>query len=53
MNKKGFDSNVITPGTPFLDSLGTAIRNYVKNRLSTHRLWKDLTVIFSDANIPG
>jgi len=53
MNKKGFDSNVITPGTPFLDNVGTAIRGYIKHRLATDRLWKDLTVIFSDANIPG
>ena len=53
MQKKRFDSNVITPGTPFLDGVGTAIRGYIKNRLANHRFWKNITVIFSDANIPG
>jgi len=30
-----------------------AIRNYIKLRLATHRHWKHLTVIFSDASCPG
>lgn len=51
--KKSFDSNVITPGTTFLSGVADAIRSYVKDRLASHRLWKNLTVIFSDANCPG
>ena len=53
VNKKSFDSNVITPGTPFLYDVAEAIRAYVKRRLAEHRLWRNLTVIFSDANCPG
>jgi 5'-3' exoribonuclease 2 len=53
VKKVSFDSNVITPGTPFLDGVGQAIRNYIKERLATHRLWKNLTVVFSDASCPG
>ena len=53
VNKKSFDSNVITPGTPFLYDVAEAIRGYVKNRLAGHRLWRNLSVIFSDANCPG
>jgi 5'-3' exoribonuclease 2 len=51
--KKSFDSNVITPGTTFLSGVADAIRSYVRDRLASHRLWKNLTVIFSDANCPG
>lgn len=51
--KKSFDSNLITPGTTFLNDVGDRIRGYVKSRLSSHRLWKNLNVIFSDANCPG
>jgi 5'-3' exonuclease len=29
------------------------IRSYVKKKLSTDKLWKNLTVVFSDANCPG
>lgn len=53
VKKKGFDSNVITPGTQFLSSVADAIRNYVRDRLTNNRLWKNLTVVFSDANCPG
>ena len=51
--KESFDSNLITPGTPFLCELSERIRGYVKKKLDSDRLWKNLTVIFSDANCPG
>jgi 5'-3' exoribonuclease 2 len=44
---------VITPGTVFLYDVGQAIRVYIKNRLANHRLWKNLTVVFSDASCCG
>lgn len=53
VNKKSFDSNLITPGTTFLSSVSEAIRGYIRERIATHRLWKNLTVVFSDASCPG
>ena len=48
-----WDSNVITPGTPFMLRLSTFVRFYIRKRLSHDRGWKGLQVIFSDASIPG
>ncbi|KAF8820042.1 hypothetical protein IE077_003648 [Cardiosporidium cionae] len=48
-----WDSNVITPGTPFMQRLALALKSYVLHRQSTSPLWLDIQVIFSDANIPG
>ena len=52
-NKFEFDSNVITPGTKFLYDCSLALKNYIKSRLNNDKLWKDLTVIFSDSSVPG
>jgi 5'-3' exoribonuclease 2 len=51
--KKPFDSNVITPGTPFMGRLAAALRLYVRNRLESCAAWRSLVVIFSDASVPG
>jgi len=51
--KVDFDSNVITPGTPFMDHMAKAVRSYIYNRLNNDPLWKGLVVIFSDAQVPG
>lgn len=51
--KKAWDSNVITPGTPFMLRLSEYIRFYVRKRISTDKAWKNLRVIYSDASVPG
>ena len=51
--KKSFDSNLITPGTVFLCEVSERIRGFIKRRMQSHRLWRNLTVICSDANCPG
>jgi len=51
--KDAWDSNVITPGTKFMLNLSEYIRFYIRKRISTDKAWKDITVIFSDASVPG
>ena len=48
-----WDSNVITPGTKFMLNLSDYVRFYIRKRISTDPAWKHLTIIFSDASIPG
>ena len=43
------DTNMITPGTEFMNKLTIAIRNH----LSTSELYNGKKVIFSDSSIPG
>jgi 5'-3' exoribonuclease 2 len=50
---KSWDSNAITPGTPFMDRLAEALRYWVAYKLSTDPGWADLQVIISDATVPG
>lgn len=51
--KKQWDSNAITPGTPFMDRLAEALRYWVAYKLSTDPGWANLQVIISDATVPG
>lgn len=51
--KKAFDSNSITPGTPFMDILAISLRFWCQYKLNTDPGWAKLKVIISDATVPG
>jgi 5'-3' exoribonuclease 2 len=51
--KRVWDTNVITPGTPFMDTLAISLRYWVAYKLNNDPGWKDLKVIISDASVPG
>ncbi|PNS15301.1 hypothetical protein CAC42_5472 [Sphaceloma murrayae] len=51
--KKTWDSNAITPGTPFMDILAKSLRYWCSYKLNTDPAWRDLKVIISDATVPG
>eukprot|EP00636_Phaeomonas_parva_P014751 CAMPEP_0118859926 /NCGR_PEP_ID=MMETSP1163-20130328/5958_1 /TAXON_ID=124430 /ORGANISM="Phaeomonas parva, Strain CCMP2877" /LENGTH=661 /DNA_ID=CAMNT_0006793567 /DNA_START=21 /DNA_END=2002 /DNA_ORIENTATION=+ len=51
--KPGWDSNVITPGTQFMDKLAIFLRYYILDRCNKNPAWKNIKVVFSDANEPG
>ncbi|KAK7518312.1 exoribonuclease 2 [Phyllosticta citriasiana] len=51
--KKTWDSNSITPGTPFMDILAKSLRYWCAYKLNTDPAWEMLKVIISDATVPG
>lgn len=53
VTKKAFDSNSITPGTPFMDILALSLRYWCQYKLNTDPGWAELKIIISDATVPG
>ncbi|WFC99689.1 5'-3' exoribonuclease 2 [Malassezia yamatoensis] len=51
--QKSWDSNAITPGTPFMDLLASSLRYWIAHKLNTDPGWKHLCVVLSDASVPG
>ena len=51
--KKTWDSNAITPGTPFMFKLAASLRYWCAYKLNTDPGWQNIKVIISDASVPG
>lgn len=51
--KKTWDSNAITPGTPFMDILAASLRFWCAFKVNTDPAWEKVKVIISDATVPG
>ena len=51
--KKTWDSNAITPGTPFMDVLASSLRYWCAYKINTDPAWEKVKVIISDATVPG
>ncbi|XP_065219617.1 5'-3' exoribonuclease 1 isoform X2 [Planococcus citri] len=48
-----FDSNCITPGTPFMARLQAQLRYFVTSKMSTDKMWQKVKVILSGHECPG
>jgi 5'-3' exoribonuclease 1 len=48
-----FDSNCITPGTPFMCRLNDALRGFIDDKIKNSKSWKHCKVILSGHETPG
>ena len=47
INHDSFDSNCITPGTPFMARLGVHLRYFVRMKIAEDPAWQRPHIIFS------
>lgn len=48
-----FDSNCITPGTPFMVRLHEHLKFFVRHKMATDARWQGLRVVYSGYDVPG
>lgn len=49
-HKEAWDSNAITPGTPFMDLLAASLRYWVVEKMNTDPGWKDVRFTISSTS---
>ncbi|KAJ1565323.1 hypothetical protein HK096_003438 [Nowakowskiella sp. JEL0078] len=52
-DKDPFDSNCITPGTPFMVRLSEQLQYFIHKKITEDAAWRDVTVILSGQDVPG
>lgn len=52
-SEERFDSNCITPGTPFMVRLQNELEYFVADKTSNDPLWRNVHVILSGHQVPG
>ncbi|KAJ3023129.1 UNVERIFIED_CONTAM: hypothetical protein HDU68_008771 [Siphonaria sp. JEL0065] len=50
---KAFDSNCITPGTPFMARLSENLKYFISKKISEDAAWANITVVLSGHDVPG
>ena len=48
-----FDSNCITPGTPFMARLQEGLKFFVRRKVKEDELWQEMDIILSGHDVPG
>ncbi len=51
--EKAFDSNCITPGTPFMQRLQEQLRYFINKKISEDAGWQEVEVVLSGHEVPG
>lgn len=51
--EEAFDSNCITPGTPFMARLSEQLKYFLAKKVSEDALWRNVEVVLSGHDVPG